>query len=70
MDSSPDFHRQKKLTASRFIPIFLSIILLTGCASQNQSFSTDILRVSTEAIVQTDPAFISSDSEVMVANAV
>jgi peptide/nickel transport system substrate-binding protein len=70
MDSKLDFRLQKNPATFLFVPVFLGIIFLSGCVSENQASSPDILRVSAEAIVQTDPAFISSDSEVMVANAV
>ena len=46
------------------------IALTTGCRAKVQVDNNGILRVSAEPIVQTDPALISSDSEVMVANAV
>ncbi len=44
-------------------------ILLGSCGTVSSS-GEGVLRVAAEPIVQTDPAFISSDSEVMVANAV
>ena len=42
-------------------------ILLTSCAPAG---TTDTLRVATQPLVNLDPAFIASDSEVLVANAV
>lgn len=52
---------------SRFIPfIGISIlVLLTGCAVSPSGEST--LRVAMQPMVQTDPAFISSDSEILFA---
>jgi len=59
-----------------FVSLIYQILLIsvigvtTGCTSNDQTSSRGVLRVAAEAIVQTDPAFISSDSEVMVVNAV
>ncbi len=61
---------RRGLATNFFMLVLLCIILVTACVPSNQTTSQDILRISAEAIVQTDPAFISSDSEVMVANAV
>lgn len=43
------------------------LVVLTGCAASPEP---DSLRVAAQPIVNIDPAFIASDSEVMVANAV
>jgi peptide/nickel transport system substrate-binding protein len=45
-------------------------VLLAGCSGAAPASQTGTLRVAMQPIVQTDPAFISSDSEVLVANAV
>jgi len=50
--------------------VILFIITSVGCVPKDQETRDGVLRVSASAIVQTDPALISSDSEVMVANAV
>ena len=53
--------------------LILSAILLSSCASNNPSVNlsqNSILRVAFQPIVQTDPALISSDSEVFISNAV
>lgn len=70
MDSSPNIYLRRGLGAILFMLIFLFIFLATGCTPQTEATSPGILRVSAEAVVQTDPALISSDSEVMIANAV
>ena len=54
------------------IPLFIiSLFILTGCNGTKSPIQTErALRVAFQPIVQTDPALISSDSEVFVANAV
>ena len=49
--------------------LILSTLLLVGCNSTDQSEAI-ILKVAFQPIVQTDPALISSDAEVFVANAI
>ncbi len=44
------------------------VLLLTACSTGAGSARAGTLRVATQPIVQTDPAFISSDAEVLVAN--
>jgi peptide/nickel transport system substrate-binding protein len=63
---------QKQWLGVLFYPILLILVIgvITGCTSKDQTSNKGVLRVAAEAIVQTDPALISSDSEVMVANAV
>jgi peptide/nickel transport system substrate-binding protein len=62
-----------RLMSSLLISMMVGMVLLAGCASTGSSDGSNensILRVAFEPIVQTDPALISSDSEVFVANAV
>jgi peptide/nickel transport system substrate-binding protein len=47
---------------------FLYALLLTACGTGAGAARAGTLRVATQPIVQTDPAFISSDAEVLVAN--
>jgi peptide/nickel transport system substrate-binding protein len=61
------------MTFNRFtrkiIPLLvLAAFLLAACAPGN--IASGVLRVAIQPIIQTDPALISSDSEVLVANSV
>jgi peptide/nickel transport system substrate-binding protein len=49
------------------IALAFAAILISSCASAG---ATDTLRVATQPLVNLDPAFIASDSEVLVANSV
>jgi peptide/nickel transport system substrate-binding protein len=62
-----------KIKGSFLVYMMIGAILLAGCTSNGSSDSSaenSILRVAFQPIVQTDPALISSDSEVFMANAV
>jgi peptide/nickel transport system substrate-binding protein len=53
----------------RLLPLaFLAVLLLAACAPAAKPEGT--LRVAIQPLVQTDPALISSDAEVLVANSV
>lgn len=53
-----------------FYLLFLSLVGLALASCSSAAPTEGALRVGADAIVQTDPALISSDTEVMVANAV
>lgn len=53
------------------LPLTLALgFVLAACAPSTAAAPEGIIRVAFQALVQTDPALISSDSEVFVANAV
>ncbi|HKZ44006.1 MAG TPA: ABC transporter substrate-binding protein [Anaerolineales bacterium] len=60
---------ESKVKGKLIILIMAAVVLLAGCAPKSLS-ENSILRVAFQPIVQTDPALISSDSEVFIANAV
>lgn len=53
-----------------FAILLLGSLILAACTPSVSAPSTGTLRVAFQSLVQTDPALISSDSEVFVANAV
>lgn len=57
----------KRLKRALFIGLALLGTILAGCAGVTPQ-REGVLRVAMQPIVQTDPAFISSDSEVLFAN--
>ena len=65
---------RKSISALRFGSIFfcfiLSTIILQACspAAPIRETASSVLRIAAQPIVQTDPARISSDSEVLVAS--
>jgi peptide/nickel transport system substrate-binding protein len=58
-----------KLMLGLISTLILSVLILAGCSRTNGT-DESVFRVAFQPIVQTDPALISSDSEVFVANAV
>ncbi|MEX2143258.1 MAG: ABC transporter substrate-binding protein [Anaerolineales bacterium] len=65
---------KKKLKFPKLLSlIFVASLVLAACASAAQTSGAEgagTLRVAFQSLVQTDPALISSDAEVLVANAV
>jgi peptide/nickel transport system substrate-binding protein len=59
----------KRFSLTLFSISLISLLILTACGGADAGDS-GALRVAFQPIVQTDPALISSDSEVFVANAV
>jgi peptide/nickel transport system substrate-binding protein len=48
--------------------VLILAVILTACGGTTAAPRTGTLRVAMQPVVQTDPAFISSDSEVLLAN--
>ncbi len=59
------FHRRKLLIVTTFL---FALLLLAGCGPTADEGEGAVLQVSAFPIAQTDPAFISSDAEVLIAN--
>lgn len=65
------FQKSRKALFRKVVPLMiLTAVILSACGSSASDEQTagGLLRVAAQPIVQTDPALISSDAEVMVAN--
>ena len=68
MENQPIYNRNQPLRLSSLLLVVSLVLTACGGAAPAANEQAGVLRVAMQSIVQTDPAFISSDSEVLVAN--